>query len=143
MPSSKFSEPVESSGWLSAQGILRYEDDFRLTVDVGNGFGAFYRSLIPKTYFVGKPRWSTHITVVRAGKEEPPNEEHWGKYEGEVVTFHYDPIIRINKIYYWLNCWCDRLVEVREELGLPPKSRWTLPPDQGHQCFHITVGNTK
>ena len=114
-----------------------------MIVSVDPELARFYRSLIPESYPVQKPRWPAHCTVVRSGKEKPVHMEHWGKYQGEIIEFHYDPEIRIDNVYYWLNVWCDRLVEIRTELGLPPKSRWTLPPSGGHQCFHITIGNKK
>jgi hypothetical protein len=127
----------------TAMGTLRYGADFRLTVEVDEGLAALYRSLLPKHIAVNRPRWDPHITVVRAGKETPSIVEHWGRYEGEDVIFGYDPDIRIDPVYLWLNCWCDRLAEIREELGLPAKSRWTLPPSGGHQCFHLTIANKK
>lgn len=127
---------------LKSIGRLIYEPGFRLIVLVDKGLADFYRSLIPKSLPVQKPRWAPHITVVRSEKETPAHPEHWSKYEGKEVEFCYDPFIRIDKTYYWLNTWCDRLVEIRTELGLPAKSRWTRPPD-GHQCFHITIANRK
>jgi len=128
---------------LSAVGRLRYEPDYRLVLEADKDFAAYYRSLFPEDLAVQVPRWPPHVTVVRAEKEAPTNLEAWGKYEGEEVEFHYDPEVRIDKVYYWLNVWCDRLVEIREELGLPPKSRWTKPPSGGFQCFHLTIGNKK
>jgi len=131
---------------LTATGTLRYtncEDGLRLTVEVDPDFAAFYRALMPGYLLAQKPRWPPHITVVRAGKDLPTHLEHWGKYEGKEVTLNYDPEIRIDKTYYWVNVWCEFLTAVREELGLPPKSRWTLPPSGGHQCFHLTIANKK
>ena len=136
-------------------GALRYTEipsgsrhrrvlGWRLVVAVEPDLGAYYRSLIPKHMPTHCTRWPTHITVVRPFKERPPSlARTWRKYEGEIVTFSYDPEVRIDKTYYRLNVWCDRLVEIREELGLPAKSRWTLPPSGGHQCFHTTIANKK
>jgi len=127
---------------LTAVGILRYTGGERLVVEVDEDFGRYYRRLIPKSYPTQKPRWPPHITVVRAGKDIPVNMEAWGRYEGAEVEFSYDPELRLDKVYYWLNVWCDRLSKIRQELGLPPKSRWTRPPD-AHECFHITIANRK
>jgi hypothetical protein len=127
---------------FQSTGTLRYSADYRLVVEVCDGLAAYYRSMIPKCYPVQRPRWDAHITVVRSMKETPPITALWGKYEGETVTFNYEPEIRIDKTYYWLNVWCDRLAKIRTELGLPPKSRWTMPPD-AHECFHVTVANRK
>jgi hypothetical protein len=131
---------------LEAVGLLRYSDNYRLVVELDPvaGLADFYRSMIPKCYKVQKPRWAAHITVVRSEKETPFLTEHWGKYEDEEITFCYDPKVNIDPKYCWLNVWCDRLSEIRTELGLPPKSRWTRPPSGGHhECFHITVANKK
>ena len=128
---------------FEANGTLIYEPGYRLVVAVPDGLADFYRSLIPKSIPVQKPRWGAHITVVRSEKETPTNIEHWGKYDGEVVLFNYDTDVHVDETCCWLNVWCDRLVQIREELGLPPKSRWTLPPSGGHQCFHMTIANKK
>lgn len=131
---------------LEAVGVLHYTEDAqgkRLVVDADPDLAAFYRALMPETMSWVKPRWPPHITVVRAGKDIPIHLEHWGKYEGEEVTFIYGNDMHLDKTYYWLNVWCDRLPEIREELGLPSKSRWTLPPSGGHQCFHMTIANKK
>lgn len=137
-------ETSESHSEIVAIGVLSYCDGNRLTVDIDPGLGAYYRSMIPKSVKVQKPRWPTHITVVRGDKETPVNLEHWGRYEGREVKFTYDPDLRIDEHYCWLNVWCDRLSEIREELGLPPKNRWTRPPSgRHHQCFHITIANKK
>lgn len=137
-------ETSKSHSEIPAVGTLCYGDNHRLTVDIDPGLASFYRRLMPKNLKAQKPRWPTHITVVRAEKETPVNLEHWGKYDGEEVTFMYDNNLYIDRHYYWLNVWCDRLSEIRTELGLPPKSRWTRPPSGGfHECFHITVANKK
>ena len=123
-------------------GTLRYSADYRLVVEVCEGLSAYYRSMIPRCHSVNRPRWPAHITVVRSMKETPTVVEFWARYEGEEITFSYEPEVQIDKTYYWLNVWCDRLPEIRTELGLPPKSRWTKPPD-AHECFHVTIANKK
>lgn len=131
---------------FTSTGILRYSSDklgFRLVAEASPGIAAFYRALVPKSLSIQKPRWPAHCTVVRIGKEEPKDFTAWGRYEGEIVTFNYDPYVHVDEMYYWLNVWCDRFVEIRTELGMRPKSRWTLPPSGSHQCFHMTIGNKK
>jgi len=46
-----------------------------------------------------------HITVVRKGKEEIPDKakELWGKYEGEIVDFKYNPTIIYKDSYYFID----------------------------------------
>jgi hypothetical protein len=80
---------------------------------------------------------------VRPEKEAPVNLEHWGKYEGEPLTFLYEPYVYEGTVYYWLNIWCVRLEEMRRELGLPVVSQFTLPPEGFTKCFHCTIANKK
>jgi len=127
---------------FTSTGRLRHTEGAGLIVEVCQGLTSYYRSTIPASMPHQKPRWPPHITVVRAGKDKPALEQ-WGHHEGEIVTFGYEHYLYFENNYYWLNAWCDRLVEIRTALGLPPKSRWTLPPGGGHQCFHITIANTK
>ena len=131
---------------FQSSGLFQYSDpseELRLVVAVDPDLTAFYRSLLPKSVRFNKPRWPAHCTIVRTGKENPKNLEYWYKYGSDVVTFNYDPYIYEDNTYFWLNVWCDLFVDIRTELGLPAKSRWTLPPSGGHQCFHITIANKK
>ena len=145
-------------GWLNALtplfcimftsvGTLRYSasgsTERWLVLDVDGELARYYRSLIPTSMKVQKPRYPPHCTIVRAGKEAPIHLDAWGKHKGEVIEFFYDPYVHYSGVYYWLNVWSPRFVEIRTELGMPPKSRWTLPPSGGFQCFHVTVGNSK
>ena len=130
---------------FKSEGVLRYSNEggYRLVAEVDQGIADYYRSLIPSYLQVQKPRWPAHCTIVRPGKEFPKRLDYWGSYDGDIVVFNYDPFVQIDETYYWLNAWCDRFVEIRTELGLPPKSRWTLPPSGGFQCFHVTIANKK
>ena len=132
---------------LSAEGKFRYsrpDGGYRLVVDLGWDFAAYYRALMPKAMAVQAPRWKPHVTVVRVNKDKPKKLGAWGKYEGQTIRFNYDPYIRLDKIYYWLNVWCDDLADIRKELGLPPRNRWTRPPSGDFkECFHTTIGNMK
>ena len=129
---------------FTSTGILRYRDPSRVTLDVDAELARYYRSLIPKAMPVQPTRWSAHITVVRGGKEPIPEvcAGMWKRHEGELVLFHYAAYVHFDRGYYWLNTWSPRLSEIRYELGLPLKSRWTRPPP-GWECFHVTVGNAK
>ena len=89
---------------FKSTGTLAYEPDYRLVVQVDPGLADYYRSMIPKSVPVQKPRWPAHITVVRSGKEDPYIEP-WGKYNGEEVEFTYEPDVRIDRTYCWLNAW--------------------------------------
>lgn len=126
-------------------GTMRYsiwEGGRRLVVEVDPELVKYYRSLVPGHLPVQPSRWKPHITVVRAHKEVPSNLGAWEKYEREEVEFTYTTHIHMDGTYYWLNVACERLSKVRQELGLPVKSKWTRPPS-GDDCFHITIGNRK
>lgn len=126
---------------FTSTGRFSYTDT-GLTVKVCEGLSSYYRSTIPPSMFHQRPRWDPHITVVRGHKEIPLDRTEWGAHEGEPVVFYYGHYLHFNNEYYWLNVVCDCLVQIREALGLPPKSRWTRPPS-AEQCFHITIANAK
>jgi hypothetical protein len=75
--------------------------------------------------------------------EVPPLLRYWGDHEGEEICFSYDNYIHYDKNYFWLNVWCSRLEQIRNELGVTNMSKYTLPPSGFNKCFHCTVGNTK
>lgn len=78
--------------------------------------------------------WGAHVSAVKG--EEPVNRELWGYDFGE-ITFYYTNIIRYdNGCHAWLDVWCDRLHEIRYELGLPPKIDFGGHP----RHFHLTLG---
>lgn len=121
-------------------GILAY-DEHKLIVRVDQDLADYYRRLIPPYKNVRRQRYPAHISVVR--NEVPPHQALWGKYEGQPITFWYDTRIRWGQVYWWLECYCRRLEEIRLELGLPVHSEYTRPPGRFRQCFHCTLGNCK
>ena len=126
-----------------SSGPLRYsasEGKYWLVVDVDPGIVEVARALVPKTVRLNRTRYAPHITVIR--NEVPPDLTAWKAHEGEMVTFQYDSFVYNDELYYWLNAYCQRLNDVRTELGLHPVSEWTRPPDMA-DCFHITIGNLK
>lgn len=127
-----------------ATGFLKYSIDnsgYKLIAEIEQDLADYYRSLIPKYLYVNRQRYHAHISIVR--REDPPNKEFWGKYQDEEIEFLYDPDIKRGKVYYWLNCFCKRLEEIRIELGLPVSSPYTRPPDGFYKCFHVSIGNVK
>lgn len=126
----------------TSEGTLDYsvtDGYYRLVVLVDRELHRFYRSLIPPYYTCRPQRYPPHITVVRG---ENPKTGVWGKYQGTLVEFSYDSFLHHDGVYWWFNCFSDRLTQVRLELGLPSSYRLTRPPD-GTECFHSTVGNSK
>ncbi len=131
---------------LSSSGLLCYSQDdgqYRLVVEVDLELTRYYRSLIPKWLDWNKPRWPSHITVVRPYKETVPNLKPWGKYQGELIEFEYDNFLYNGTVYYWLNIFSNRLEEIRAELGMEVSSPYTKPPEGYIKCFHCTVANCK
>lgn len=122
-------------------GTLVYsQDPYKLIVNVDDGIGDYYRSLIPKAWQVKKPMYPSHISTVR--NEAPKNMMAWNKYQGMNISFEYDGIIYNDEVYFWLNAYSPKLEEIRLELGLSNLSQFTRSPDGKHK-FHITIGNTK
>jgi len=124
------------------KGKIHYDDNegFRVTVEVEQDLADYYRWYIPMYRRPFKSKWPAHITVVRPEMEIPPKIRYWGDYEGEDIEFLYDPYILEGNGYFWLNVWCKRLETIREELGMPIHSKYTLPPTGFIKCFHMTIG---
>jgi hypothetical protein len=124
-------------------GVLRYSnnDSYRLVLEVDQEIADYYRSLLPKWFYVNRQKYHAHVSVVR--HEVPVNLDVWGKYEGKEIEFIYTSQVFFGKVYYWLNMFCVELEEIRKELGLSVVSKYTLPPEGFVRCFHITIGNSK
>jgi hypothetical protein len=125
-------------------GILRYspqlvgtvtENNWWLVIDCDPEIGRYFRHL----YYLAnyrcrqllRPAWEEHISVVR--NEEPPNKHLWKKYNGNTIIFHYEPVVKYDGLYCWINVNCPQALEIRQELGL----RGPIIP------LHLTVGNSK
>jgi hypothetical protein len=131
---------------IKSIGTVRYSHiegyGYRLILEIDQGIGLFYRSLIPKWYTVNTLRHRQHISVVR--NEIPSNLALWGKYEGERIEFEYDPYIHTDgKTYWWLNCFSKRLEEIKAELGLALDNRIFTPPEPYCKTWHTTIANMK
>ena len=93
------------------------------------------------------PSWGSHISVVRGETPRSDLKKFWKKYSGEKVEFEYSHIVRRAgdttpghlKDYFWfVDVWCDRLNEIRSELGLK-----TYYDDGRPFNNHLTVGRTR
>lgn len=128
---------------FSSDGILAYSNldgYYRLVLEVDPELHRYLRGLIPSRFTCKVPRYSPHITVVR---NEPPRvAENWGKYEGKLVSFTYDPFLNYDGTYWWIKCYSEELILIRLELGLASSHHHTRPPTD-EECFHSTVGNSK
>jgi len=127
-----------------SEGVLHYSVEasvgHKLILSVDPGIAELYRSLVPKSARIKRPKFAPHISVIR--KEAIPLLHLWGKKQGEVVVFEYEPRVYNDETYYWLRCWSHGLVSVRRELGLPDLSDLARAPDL-FDSFHCTIGNTK
>ena len=132
---------------ISLTGRLHYsrtpEYGYRLVVELCPGLAAFYRSLIPKWHSpLNGLRARPHVTIVR--RERPSNLSVWNKYEGEIISFEYDPDIQTDgKTYWWLNCYSHRLEEIAEELGMTPFVNYAQPAEGYRKVWHTTIANMK
>jgi hypothetical protein len=120
---------------FASKGTLRYFGHDKLILQIDKGLVDYYFSLIPKYYPKQRQKFFAKITVVRTNVERP-DPKHWRKYEGERVTFTYDPYIYLDNDYWLLKAYSHRLCEIRRQLGLPS---YRYP----YQFFHITIANQK
>ena len=112
----------------------------KMIVEVDQGIVDLAFALTPKYYKLKRQAFRAHISVVRNEWFDSPL---WGKHEGEVIEFSYDPRTVNDETYHWMRAFCERLAQIRMELGRHPYRRGVTAPPDGEQCFHITVGNTK
>lgn len=116
---------------------MTYGPDIRAALVLDDPFlDSYYISLIPKYKYPKPQYYKPHITVVRFGKEFPPNMEKWGVYDNQKVYFQYNTELKEDEKYFWLEADSKFIRKIRIELGLPPYR-------DGFNCFHITIANKK
>lgn len=108
-----------------------------LILDCDEELGRYYRWLhhtwSHRCDKLMRPAWDAHITVVR---DEEPLEDRkhlWERYSGELVEFTLNPYVGTNGDYFWLDVFCPRLLDIREELGLPRDPLYPLHLSIGHR----------
>lgn len=133
---------------IQASGRLRYSpqligsraDSFSwwLVVDCDPEIGRYYRHLYylahNKCQNIQKSSWAEHITVIR---DEEPSEDKkglWKKYDGMDVLFQYNPEVRGDGLYFWLDVESPFLLDIRSEIGLSRNPEYPL---------HLTIGNAR
>lgn len=131
---------------MNAIGVLRYSpklhkskcsENWWLVADVDPSLGQYLRQLYSlsrwRTDILRRPAWEAHITIIR--NEKPPKQELWEKYASLEVEFSYDlNEANGNDVYVWIPVVCERMLDVREELGLSRNPSLSL---------HLTIGNRK
>lgn len=125
-------------------GILRYSPkrlgdqsspNWWLVIDCDPGLGEYYRHLYwlcqYKCHRLMRPAWKEHVSLIR--NERPTkNDFLWGVYNGHSMAFFYDPEVKTNGEYYWLDVYCPGVRLMRKELGLPEEPEFPL---------HLTIGH--
>jgi hypothetical protein len=129
--------------WIKGAGKLVYNphrpdlrktrkaDDWWLVVNTDNGISDYYRAWFKKDTGVDllKPAWRTHVSVLNGKEPVRPEYQHlWKKYENEWINFEYGVDVEQHWKFFVLPVKCDRLDEIRAELGLK-----SIP-------LHITIG---
>jgi hypothetical protein len=128
-----------------SQGELHYSfaaGIYKVIVEVDPGIVEVTRALLPPTLRARfRPqRYAPHITVLRG--EVPPKLDKWAAWDGEEVSFVFDPEPVFGVTYAWLAVEASALIDLRVGLGLPPSSPESRPPDDT-ESFHCTIGNCK
>jgi hypothetical protein len=109
-----------------------------LVIDCDPNIGRYYRELYRMDNYsvrtIQRPAWDAHISVI--ANEQPPDKfmSAWRKHEGQRIEYEYVHYAQSNGTYVWLPVWCEKALDIREELG--------LKRNPYHQ-LHLTVGNCK
>ncbi len=117
---------------FTSTGILEYHTRW-LVLNCCHDLAKYYRRSL-KRKALSAPPYGAHVTVVAGNYEEPAHKHLWRKYEGETIEFAYGHEVHSHDSWYWLNVHCERLLDIREELGLRRELRWPL---------HLTVARDR
>jgi hypothetical protein len=118
---------------FSLKGQIKYYNTWVLAW-LPKELDSYYRSLLPKAWYVRPPMNPPHVSIVRVFEE--PDRARWGEFEGQDIVVDVFPEIQTDGLYFWLDCLSDEVGFVRRTLGLS-----AFRPD--YNCYHITVGNLK
>lgn len=122
-------------------GVIQYGPGTRIVVWIDLEIANYYRSLIPKAYYVSPQKYRPHITVVRPKFEKIKNMKFWKAYNGKSISFTYEGKTYFDKTYFYLDVQSHEIGDIREELGLTRYRLSELGASRG--CYHITIGNVK
>ncbi len=88
-------------------GTIKYYNNWVLAW-IDKDFGKYYRSLLPKAWYVKPPTNPSHVSIVRHfegpanlmwGEYEKPYRDNWDKYEGQSIVIDYVPGIKTDGTY--------------------------------------------
>jgi hypothetical protein len=111
-------------------------DPWWIIIECPNDIIHYYQNWIrnEKGIRLNKPLYGAHISVLR-GEEPTQHKKYlWKKYQNEEITFYYDHKVQSNGVHWWLNVYCERLKEIRQELGLEGEIKFD---------FHLTIGRVR
>lgn len=117
----------------TSYGIIKYEER-KCSLEIDRDFLNYYYSLIPKYIKVNKPKYNPHITIVRTKYEEI--QQNYGLWDGMRIPFLYLPLMRQDKLYFWLDCFSLHIGLLRGHLGLS----WFR---NNFNSYHCTIANFK
>jgi len=95
----------------------------------------YYQWFLTKKYgtwmTLQRPMYGLHVTIVKGDEKVPQDRLHlWKKYQGQPIELMYDPTkLQCNWKFWSLEVKSDKILEIREELGL-----------KGLYRPHITIG---
>lgn len=124
---------------FSSVGTIEvFSNPTKMWLKIDSEIHRFYRSLIP--FHVNKPRYHPHISIVR---KSPIDINILLPHHGKQLEFHYSHYIYNDELYFWLECICPALEEIRCQIGLMPTEKSiTYSPDERH-AWHTTIANIK
>ena len=116
--------------------VGKAQDPWWIIIECPNDIIHYYQNWIIKEIGtkLNKPLYGPHISVLR-GEEPPQHKKYlWNKYHNEEITFFYEHNAQTNGVHWWLNVYCERLKEIRKELGLKAEIDFD---------FHLTIGRNR
>jgi len=126
------------------RGTMKKNIDWWLVVKTDPELVRYYSYQVKKNpvYFnetyinILNPSWGSHISVVRGEEPNDKFKQFWKKYDGHIINFTYSGLVKSSQNKFWfLDVWCDKLNEIRSELGLKIKY------DNGNLFhYHLTIG---
>ncbi len=106
-------------------GFLEYSNSGWIVLKCCEDLAKYYRRSLRKKC-LSSPPFGSHLTVSNGNFEYAVNSTAWKKYENEPIEFSYSNEIQYQDGYYWLTIECNRLHDIREELGLSRNLKWPL-----------------
>ncbi len=134
------------------RGTMKRRTSWWAIVRVDREITRYYRYWVDQAFWgrkvldkpwLHKPAWDAHVSIVRGEQPRGDLKQSWGKYEGEILEIEYEHwpqcTDELSRTFRWskdgdfwfVTVYCDRIMEIREELGLKTFHR-----------SHLTFGRT-